>query len=200
MKNAASITARKNLNVEFRRIKSAHRNAQIRTVARTVLTPSVMRVFREGTREDLLPVMETLDVRGLRAVRSQEAFSEWFDKGVARIWRTIGRKNKDNHRIQPGGKWGHSTKIMTLFSRGLVLTSRVFPDSITDRLAPFLYVPIDGVIMRRLERLDVDLPFRRIREIDSRSKFYMVQDLLGETAHKIGVPRVWFDDNWGDRQ
>jgi len=44
------------------------------------------------------------------------------------------------------------------------------------------------------------LPFKAIKEIDTTEKFYDVQELLGEAAAKVGVPRVWFDDNWGDRQ
>jgi hypothetical protein len=54
-------------------------------------------------------------------------------------------------------------------------------------------------VIRRLRKLGYAPPFRSIKEIDSSGKFYDVQNALGEAARSIGVPRVWFDDNWGQR-
>jgi hypothetical protein len=48
--------------------------------------------------------------------------------------------------------------------------------------------------------LKMRLPFKRIREIDTAKKFYDVQTALGAAAREAGVPRVWFDDNWSDRE
>jgi hypothetical protein len=78
--------------------------------------------------------------------------------------------------------------------------SRYFTDAEAAVIVPWLYSPIDGVVIRRLGRLNGPLPFRKIKDIDEPEKFYRVQDLLGQAAAKVGVPRVWFDDNWGDRQ
>ncbi len=185
---------------EFVRIKKDHQNALRKTTARTVLGPSVMRVFAKGTRDVLMPTLTRIDVDALGNVQNQNAFSTWFDESVERIWRKLAPINRGNTRIAPGGKWGHSTKIMALFIRDLVLGSRYFLDNEVARLSPFLYVPIDGVVMQRLKKLGVRLSFTRIREIDSRDKFYHVQDLLGDVAVRESIPRVWFDDNWGDRQ
>jgi len=44
------------------------------------------------------------------------------------------------------------------------------------------------------------LRFSKIKEIDSRAKFYEAQKQLSSAADTAGIPRVWFDDNWGDRQ
>ena len=36
--------------------------------------------------------------------------------------------------------------------------------------------------------------------VDSPKKFYGLQDLLGEAAREVGVPRVWFDDAWATKR
>ena len=68
------------------------------------------------------------------------------------------------------------------------------------RLIYFLYVPIDGIIIKRLKKLGIRLDFSLIKEIGSANKFYGTQQILEKAAKKAKAPRIWFDDNWGDRQ
>jgi hypothetical protein len=185
---------------EFQRIKTSHRDALKKTAARVVLGPSVIRVFAPRTRDALLPVLAKIEIEAIRQIKTQEAFSAWFDENVKRVARIVSRTNRGNTRIAPGTKWGHSTKIVALFIRELVLRSRYFNDAEVERISPFLYVPIDGIVMKRLRKLNISLPFSKIREINTRRKFYEVQETLGRAAAECGAPMVWFDDNWGDRQ
>lgn len=159
-----------------------------------------MRVYVKGTRDALLPVLSSIDIDTLPKLVDQEHFSSWFDTQVDRIARVISECNPSNSRIAPGEKWGHATKIMAIFVRDLVLSSRYFPDAEAERLSFFLYVPVDGVVIARLKELGIRLPFDKIKGIDTRAKFYEVQETLTRAAAEVGVPRVWFDDNWGDRQ
>jgi hypothetical protein len=189
------------LDKEFLRIKNAHRKSLKNTTSRSVLGPSVMRVYARGTRNALMPVLaEEIDIDSLAAIRHQEAFSRWFDIQLDRLARATKPLNSRNHRIAPGAKWGHATKILTLFVRDLVLKSRYFTDKDARRISQFLHAPIDGIVIKRLRKLRVRLPFSRIKDIDTRKKFYDVQETLTFAASKAGIPRVWFDDNWGDRQ
>jgi hypothetical protein len=189
------------LEKEFLRIKSAHRKALKNTASRSVLGPSVMRVYARGTRNALMPVLaEEIDIDALTAIRHQEAFSRWFDTQLGRVARAIRPLNSRNDRIAPGAKWGHASKILTLFVRDLVLRSRYFTDKDARKISRFLHAPIDSIVIKRLRKLRVHLPFSRIKDIDSRKKFYDVQESLASAARKAGIPRVWFDDNWGDRQ
>lgn len=185
---------------EFRRIKEQHLQALRKTTARVVLGPSVMRVYAKGTRDALLPLLPKLDVDTIVYFKNQEQFSAWFDKHVARIAKVIDRCNPSNMRIRPGFKWGHATKIMALYVRDLVLSSRYFSDADAEKISPYLHVPIDSVVIDRLRKLGVRQPFTKIKEIDTRKKFYAVQDVLASAALAHNIPRVWFDDNWGDRQ
>jgi len=188
------------LDDEFGRLKAHHRSALRKTTARVVLGPSVMRVYAKGTRDALLPHLPTLDVDRITLFRSQDSYSTWFDEQVSGIAKVIDRHNPRNSRIRPGLKWGHATKILALYMRDLVLGSRYFSDKDAAKIAPFLHVPVDSVVIGRLRKLGVSPPFTKIKDIDNRKKFYGVQDVLASAAKLHGIPRVWFDDNWGDRQ
>lgn len=188
------------LTTEFQRIKEHHREALKKTTARVVLGPSVMRVYAKGTREVLLPLLPKIDVDTLAQFNDQGQFSTWFDEHVEQIAQIIRQLNPRNSRIHPGVKWGHATKIVAIFVRDLVISSRYFSDTEADRISFFLHVPIDSIVIDRLKKLGFNLPFKKIKEIDTRDKFYAVQEALTNAALPHGIPRVWFDDNWGDRQ
>lgn len=89
---------------------------------------------------------------------------------------------------------------MSLYVRDLVVSSRYFTDKDVDRISFFLYAPIDSIAINRLKGLEIKLPFTKIKEIDTRQKFYRVQGVLDDAAREHGIPRVWFDDNLGDRK
>jgi hypothetical protein len=136
----------------------------------------------------------------LARLTSEGQFTAWYEKELRRIAAAIRRKNKRNHRIHPGYKWGHATKVLNLFVREIVLQSRYFTDRQTVRLSRWLYTPVDSVVIRRLREMGLRPQFRNIKSIDTSRKFYAVQQWLRKAAKPVGVPAVWFDDNWGDRQ
>lgn len=86
-----------------------------------------------------------------------------------------------------------------MYVRDLVLFSRYFTDADVERIAPWLYCPVDSVVMKRLRELGEKPGVYQISGIDTGERFRRIQDLLGDAAASAGVPRVWFDDNWGDR-
>ncbi|MFC1572816.1 hypothetical protein ACFL6M_04375 [Candidatus Eisenbacteria bacterium] len=181
---------------EFARIKREHAESVLARSARVVLGSSVIRVFDSGTKPGLVRILEGVAIDELKRIRSQTAFKKFFERELARVSRGVRRLNPDNARIYPGYKWGHSTKVLCLFLRTVVLESDLLPHSAITRLRPLLYAPIDGVIIHRLQDLEVELPFQRIKDIDSQRKFYKIQDLLGRASRRAEVPRIWFDDNW----
>jgi hypothetical protein len=188
------------LKHEYERIKEKHLLAIRRTAARLVPGSSVIRVFEKGTKKKLLPVLAKVEIETLKTLAGPEQFKLWFERELNRVARAIKRQNPKNKRIHPGYKWGHATKILTLLICELVLNSRYFSDDEVERISPWLYAPIDSIVMGRLKRLGVHLPFTRLREIDSAEKFYGVQELLRNPAADVGVPRAWFDDNWSERE
>ncbi len=188
------------LEKEFQRIRDGHLLAIKRTAARVVLGQSVMRVFAEDTKKDLLPILACIDINSVGKMSSQQEFKAWFEIHLGRVARAIKRRNESNGRINPGYKWGHATKVLNLYIREIVLNSRYFDDTTVRRISPWLYAPVDSIVMKRLRAVGCSVPFRAIKDIDSSRKFYRLQDLLSQASEKVGVPRVWFDDNWGDRQ
>jgi hypothetical protein len=188
------------LITEFKRIKARHKRAICIRAARVVLGSSVIRVFNSDSKDRLLRILKGVNVSGLLNITSEKKFKNWFELELDRLGTAIEETNKDNNRIYPGYKWGHATKVLTLYVREVVLNSRYFTEEEVSKISPLLFVPIDSVAIRRLRKLGIKLSFSAIKDIDTPDKFYNVQRLLGEAALEVGVPRIWFDDNWGDRQ
>lgn len=184
---------------EFKRIEE-NRNDLLRIrAARVVLGASVIRVFNKGSKSTITKALEQVNIDELMRIDNQDHYRYWFESELNKVARAIIRTNKDNDRIFPGYKWGHATKVLTLYNRRLVSSSRYFTDEQVEQISPLLYNPIDSVVIRRLKDLGYALPYTKIKEIDTPKKFYYVQELLGEAAAEVGVPRIWFDDVWGER-
>lgn len=139
--------------------------------ARAATSSSVVRVFAQGTKVDLLRVLLGIPIENLPTLVDRKHFEEWFEKQLARVARTVSARNKTNKRINPGLKWGHSAKVLALYLRDVVLHSRYFSDAEVGRIVPWLFVPVDSKIMERLSDLGVELPFSRIRQIATKADF-----------------------------
>jgi len=191
----------KELIEAFKEIRDNHRKAMRQRMAREVLGSSVIRVFESKTKQELMPLLAAIDIGCLTEFKEEQEYRAWFEKELSKLADAIKHMNPQNSKIYPGYKWGHAAKILNLFVSSLVLNTRYFADAEADRISRLLYVPIDSTVMNRLRQLGVDLPFTYIREIKDKNEFYRIQDMLGEAASQVGVPRIWFDDVWGqDRE
>lgn len=179
----------------FRRIGKHHRNSLVRRSARIVLGPSVIRVFRPGTNRPLRAALEQTNLAPLATLRGAGEFESWYARELDRVARAILRTNPNNPRIQPGYKWGHAAKVLSLFVCEL-LNCRYFTEQVSKRLECLAYVPIDRIALGHLKRLGILGFDGSIKSIDSQAKFELIQGTLGRAAACAGVPRVWFDDLW----
>jgi hypothetical protein len=166
--------------------------------ARAATGSSVIRVFERGTKEDLLRTLLRVPIEAMPHIAGPRQFEEWFEGQLERLARVISSRNKANPRVNPGLKWGHAAKVLALYLRDVVLHSRFFTDAEVERVAPWLFVPVDSKVMERLSNLGVELPFTQIREIATKADFYVVQNLLADSCAP-GIARVVFDDVWADR-
>lgn len=186
---------------EYAKLKKNHRDALRHRMARVTLGASVVRVFEPGTKDRLLTVLAGLPIEELTGVHTDDDFKMWFERQLDIVARRINTTNSKNTRVQPGSKWGHATKILTIYLREMVSHTHYFDDAQAARIEPFLFVPIDRITIESLKRLGHrPREFKRIKEIDTAKKFYEVQKLLGDAAMTTKTPRVWFDDGWGDRE
>ncbi len=181
---------------EYRRLEACHRRTLVRRAARLVLGGSVIRVLDPGADHDVLSVLVRLRVDTVPTLVGQEGFRRWFERALRRVSAAIIIRNADSPRVHPGCKWGHGTKILTLFLRELVMSSRCFSDTDAERIAPWLYTPLDRIALNRLSQLGYPNGIHAIKHLDSARVFYRIQDDLSEAAARVGVPRIWFDDVW----
>ncbi|MBI3748063.1 MAG: hypothetical protein HY262_04345 [Chloroflexi bacterium] len=189
------------LEADYRRIAHDHHRATLRMTARSSLPSSVTRVFQATTKDALVPLLATLPVDSLPRLKDEDAFRRWFMRSLDTVAACVLTLNPPEvqPRIHPGYKWGHSTKVLALFVRDLVLFSRYFSDSDVETIVPWLYCPVDTIVLDRLRRLGERPGATRIKRIETGEQYWRIQDRLGAVASKVGVPRVWFDDIWGDR-
>jgi len=185
---------------EYQRIKENHEKAVQIRIARVVIGPSVGRVFVGGSKDQIHSVLKNMDLSGLVQVKTQEEYKKWFESNLEVLAKKIKETNPNNTKIYPGYKWGHATKIFCLFLNDMVVHRDYFNAKTAKRLIYFLYAPIDGIIIKRLKKIGIRLDFSLIKEIGSANKFYGTQQILEKAAKKAKAPRIWFDDNWGDRQ
>lgn len=185
---------------EFQRIARDRKKALRMRVIRIVLPSSVIRVFRPDTKADLIRELMAIDIDRIVKIGDISEFNEWFYFNLGKVAHAIRYKNRDNPRVNPGYKWGHAAKILTLFIRDLIHFSCYFDKLTAGRVSQWLFVPVDSIVIKRLQCLGCHPAVRSIKEIDSKKKFMEIQNLLADAAYQAGVPRVWFDDNWGDRQ
>jgi hypothetical protein len=200
--NTPKLFAMTRLEQEFIRIKNEHKKALLKTSARVVLGSSVIRVFREGTSDLLRPALENIPVDDLLTINNQEEYKIWFEPHLKKLAEQIKSNNpeRDKPNIYPGYQWGHAAKVLNLFLREIVEYKRYFSNKEASRIRQWLYMPIDRIIIERLQKLGIRLPFKQIKGIDTAEKFYSTQDLLNRAARAAETPRIWFDDVWGDRQ
>jgi len=185
---------------EYRRIALEHHEAVVRTIARASIPGSVSRVFAAGTKEVLVRLIPTLDLDSLPTLADDSDFRSWFLTGLDEVADAIHRLSPKHQKpgIYPGYKWGHATKVWSLFLRDLVILSRHLTPEDANRIEPWLYCPVDGIVIRKLRAVGVDPGVDLIKDLDEQ-RFWAIQGRLGDAARVVGVPRVWFDDVWSDR-
>ncbi len=183
---------------EFRRIKGNHRKAVLKRAAKVCVGSSTVRVFKRSSQ--IKERLQNVNVEELLEIRNEGNFKKWFENKLDKLAKVIPKTTSRGKKITDGArKWGYGAKILNLFLRDIVFHHRYFTEKDANRIQYFLYVPLDSIVIDRLFELEEQLSFRRIKDIDTPEKFYDVQDKLKQAASKVGVPRIWFDDNWADR-
>lgn len=186
------------LVAKFQKLDRRKKDAVAERTAKVVLGPSVVRVFKSKTSEDLLKMLKSLDLDKLHSCTTQEQFDNFFFYALRKLDEAILEKNRNNSRVGNGHKWGHAAKVLCLYLRDLVLYTRYFDDEDALRLQYFLYMPVDSVVMKHLRACGVRVSPQRIKEIDSEEEFRAIQTLFAEAAGQAHVPKILFDDVWGE--
>jgi hypothetical protein len=194
-------TPTKRLVDEFCRLKERHDSELVveRTAAVT-LGPSLIRAYNKGTKPRLFYALLSVDLESFSKCESREEFRKFFEAELEKVYRALAQDEENIRKHGLGLKWGHATKVLCIFLRDLVVYSRYFDEDTAKRLERFLYNPIDGIVMRKLEELGNDTGARRIKDIDTPDGFWRIQNLLGEAAELADTVQIRFDDVQAERR
>lgn len=187
------------LNDEFERIKANHSDAMRARAASAATGSSVIRTFVAGTKPGLKRALLGLPVAGLPGAVRAGRFDAWHEEQAKRVAEELRVRNADHPRVNPGIQWGHATKVLNIYLRELVDAPGHYPARVAEEIRPHLHVPIDRVVINRLVELGVWVPSRSIKGIANREMYRTFQQTIKEAADTVGVPPVWFDDNWAER-
>jgi hypothetical protein len=158
------------------------------------LGASVIRVFRKGTKQDILNAVQQIDFARFDRASTQRQYFGAFKAALDLVARSLRKRNSRNTKVNPGLKWGHAAKILNIVIRDLTFVGQ-FDEAQVDRLEKFLYCPIDRVILKSLrDRGYGKYLDNGIKDIDSETKFHEVQAIIDVNARRVKIPRVWWDD------
>jgi hypothetical protein len=184
---------------KYMQIKIAHNDCVIEKIASAILGPSIIRVFKKNTKDDIINVLKRISIDDVKKVmESRNLFKKWFLTTSLKVSKVLQSSNMD-----AGSKrWAHATKITSIYLRDLIcrcardLTKREYA-----RIEKMLYVPLDKIVLKRLNKLcsTCDHRFKipkSMSELKEKKQFFHIQDCLYYHASKIGIPAIWFDDIW----
>ena len=188
----------KKLIEKFRQIKKQRqrKDAAIKRTALVTLGASLIRVFKEKTKHDILDALISVPIEDLRKINNESEFRAFYKHQLNRIEKAVLRKNARNRTLGKGLKWGHCTKILSIFIREVVLRSRICSNKEVKRLVPFLYVPLDSKVLRKLRDCELSEVPRRIKDLSTAGQFWNLQELIGRAAKEAGTFAIYLDDVW----
>lgn len=186
----------KKLVENFREIKIRQKDSAIKRTALVTLGASLIRVFEKKTKEDLLEVLGSVPIADLRKINSESKFETFYKLQLNRIERAVLKRNAKNKKLGKGLKWGHCTKVLSIFLREIVLRSRIFPDTRVDQLKPFLYAPLDSKVLRRLRKCGLAKVPHKINKLKTARQFWELQESIRKAAKEAGTFAIYLDDVW----
>lgn len=181
---------------QFRQIKVRMEKTAVKRTALITLGPSLIRVFEKKTKKDLRKALESVQIKKLRDIKNESDFKNFYVNNLNRIKKAVLKRNAKNKKLGNGLKWGHCTKVLSIFLREIVLRSRIFPDADVKRLEPFLYAPLDSKVLRRLRNCGLPKVPRRINELGTASQFWRLQESIKKAASPADLFAVNLDDIW----
>ncbi|MGA2150769.1 MAG: hypothetical protein ABSG44_09825 [Thermodesulfobacteriota bacterium] len=186
----------KNLVELFGEVKNQQKYAAIRRTGLVTLDASLIRVFEEKTKDDILSVLVSVPIEDLRKISNESEFKTFYKQQLDRIENAVLRKNARNEKLGKGLKWGHCTKILSIFVREIVLRSRICSNKEVKRLVPLLYVPLDSKVLGKLRGCGLSEVPNRIKDLSTAKQFWNLQELVRKAAKQAGTSAIYLDDVW----
>ncbi len=169
-------------------------------VARLVLGSSIVRVFKPGMKEKLIPKLAKIKIEDFKKRKQERNFKKWFQKESRKIAKII--KGDKKKRINV---YAHAPKILALYCRALLHESWWALDKKTyKRIEELLFVPIDSYVIKALKGLDKHEECEALKGIEvmadfKQETFMNIQEILKGASQKTKIPRIVFDYVWGEK-
>lgn len=175
--------------------ESNYKEAVKRRICKIILGSSVIRVFKENTKTDLMNCLMQIDVKSLYLISSQKKYDAWHKKKITTVYNCLLKNNNRRFKKKEwdGLKWGHATKIFNLYIGHLMYYSPYFSDTkYVKRLYSYLHVPLDSKAFSVLKSAGIKPP-SSIKSINE-FQYIEMQDILRKAASAYGMAPIIFDE------
>lgn len=184
---------------KYEKIKIKHDEIVLQKIASVTLGPSVIRVFKKGTKKDITKVLQRISFDDMkRACKSKNGFKRWFIKKSQKVDGIL----RTRRHMKGSKRWAHATKITSLYLRALLCQGgKKFTKNEYNRVEKMLYMPLDSIILAKMKELckgyncGIEIP-NSMSGLKTEQQFFDIQEYLRSHADEVAVPAIWFDDIW----
>ncbi|MGV3529132.1 MAG: hypothetical protein ACO1OO_09570 [Flavisolibacter sp.] len=188
-----SITSLDKVFKHLRSAKNYRAWSKVRVI-KIILGSSVIRVFENGSKPELIQCLDELPVDEATLINDQSSYDEWHFEQVQRVFECLSQRQENTKRLGTAGLlYGHAAKIFNLFIGHLVFYSPYFKPAQVKKLKMFLHVPLDKKVFDALKSFEVaDLP-ATIKTVN-KSSYYLLQNTIRQAALRHNLPPIYFDE------
>jgi len=173
---------------------SNYKSAIKRRMIKIVLSSSVIRVFKSGSKNELSKCLLKIDLNQLKNIKSQDQFDNWHSLNINNIYLSLRGEPENLERLgKEGLKWGHSAKIFNLFIGHIVMMSPYFTSQEIKDVKFYLHVPLDSKVFAQLKSCGVKSVPGKIKAV-TENTYKVIQETIRNSASTYNLPPIYFDD------
>jgi hypothetical protein len=163
-------------------------------IIKIILGSSVIRALPPKSKPSLMTCLDSIALKQLHEVNSQETFDIWHKKQVSKVEACLVKCNAKSQRFEKDEQlFGHAIKVLNLFMGHLVLNSEYFSQEVKARTKYLLHVPLDSKVFSALKN-EPGLNVPKYIKSLTPGTYQAIQKKIREFATKANLPSIYLDD------
>lgn len=138
---------------------------------RAILTPANLGIFKKGSNENIIEVLDQVDVNQLVQFNSVDDYDKWFDEVVSSFHHSLYPLYRENLVISMGNPYSYSARLLTQYLKYLS-TKTIAYCTIPNELILMIHPIISNQYLKHFP----DLEIRMVNQIKSGLKYYEIVD------------------------
>lgn len=162
-----------------------------RRIIKIILGSSVIRVFKKGTKKDVVRTLEGINLDELKFILTSRNYDEWQRKQVNKLYTTLIKMNAN----LKGLKWGHACKIFNLYISHIIFYSQYFDDlKLINKIKYFIHAPIDSKVLKVLNNTKNFKSLPKSLSLMTEAYYVEIQAEVRMISNKYNCPPFYLDE------